>query len=245
MDKIQLSKISTDAPDHLNKNEIQKELEKLTKRLGELQCLMLAEEKHSLIVILQGMDASGKDGIIRRIFNSCDPNALHIHGFKKPSEEEAAHDYLWRVHQVCPPKGVLQVFNRSHYEEILIVRVHGWIDEKTVSKRFSQINNFEKHLEENNTHIIKCFLHISPEAQLERLQERKTLREKMWKYNPVDWEERKLWDSYMSCYEDAINKCNNPEWNIIPSDKNWYRNYLVTKIIVEKMESLNMEYPII
>ncbi len=243
MAKISLKKISTDGSNKLDKEEIKAKTEGLVKRIGELQILMAAEEKHACLIVLQGMDASGKDGVIKNVFRWIDPNAFSVKGFKTPSEEEKSHDFLWRVHKECPPKGWMRVFNRSHYEELLIVRVHKWAEEKTIKQRFDQINNFEKHLTENGTHILKFFLHISPEAQLERLEERKVEEEKMWKYNPGDWEERKLWDEYQNCYEDVINKCNNPEWHIIPADKNWVRNYMIAKAIVEKLESLKMKWP--
>lgn len=244
---ISLEKVSTQAPAELTKAVVKKEREDLLNRLEKLQNLLVAESKHSLLVVLQGMDASGKDGLVRKVFREVSPAGVRVHSFKKPTDLEFAHDFLWRAHQVAPQKGMIQVFNRSHYEDILIQRVHHWIDEDRVKQRIKHINNFEELLlEENNTQILKFYLHVSKERQHERLQERKDILRKNWKHNDGDWEERKHWDAYMKAYETCINQCSPAiPWHIIPSDENWYKEYTVLKIIVETLSSLNMQYPAI
>ena len=245
MAKIVLSKISTKAPDKLDKSEMKAETEKLLEQMAELQKVMYAERKHSLLVILQGMDASGKDGAIREVFKAINPAGINVYSFKKPTELEMAHDFLWRVHQQAPQKGYIQIFNRSHYEDVLIQRVHKWIDSDTVKRRFEHINHFEKLLESNNTIVLKFFMHVSPEKQLERLEERRTKEEEMFKYNPNDMEERKLWSDYEKAYEDVLEVCNHVPWEIVPTDNNWYKEYLIAKKCVEVMKGLNMKYPTI
>lgn len=241
---IKLSEISTLPPEHINKKDLEKETDKLTERLGELQELLFAEQKHSVLVIFQGMDASGKDGAVRNVFKDCSYNGINVYSFKKPTDEEFAHDFLWRVHQRAPAKGMIQIFNRSHYEDVLIQRVHKWISEERVNLRIDAINAFEKLLGfDNNTVIFKFYLHLSYDQQKIELQQRIDEREKNWKHNPNDWKEREHWDEYMRCYEDVINRCNAVPWTIVPVDKRWYRNYIVSKTIVEKLESLKMEFP--
>ncbi len=239
-----LNKISTTAPDELSKKEVKKEFNNLCERIGELQNLMYAGGKHSLLVVLQGMDSSGKDGVTRNVFKDCAPYAISVKAFKKPSKEEMGHDFLWRVHQAAPEKGQFVVFNRSHYEDVLIQRVHGWIDEDRVKVRFRAINAFEELLkEDNNTTILKFYLHLSKDRQIEKLRERITEPTKNWKHNDGDWEQRKHWDQYMDCYEDVLDNCNHIPWEIIPADNQWYRNYLIAKKICATLEALNMEFP--
>lgn len=240
---IKLSNISTNPPDEVSKKGLKKETDRLVERLGELQYQLFAEQKHAVLVILQGMDASGKDGAVRNVFKDCTYNGINVYSFKKPTEEEFAHDFLWRVHKQVPRKGMIQIFNRSHYEDVLIQRVHNWISEDKVDKRIAAINAFEQLLEfDNHTHVLKFYLHLSYEQQAIELQERIDERRKNWKHNKNDWKEREHWDEYMRCYEDVINRSRIP-WNIVPVDKRWYRNYLIAKALVEKLESLNMEYP--
>lgn len=242
---VKLSKISTKAPKNLNKEEIKREVEKLSKKIGDLQHIIYATKKQSVLVVLQGMDASGKDGVLKNVFNNCNPSGLDVTSYKKPSDEEFAHDFLWRCHKAAPAKGQLMVFVRSHYEDILIQKVHGWIDDKKAANRMTAINAFEKNLQQdNNTTVLKFYLHISPEVQLEKLQERIDLPEKNWKHNAGDWEERKFWSKYMQCYEYAINKSEIP-WNIVPSDSRWYRNYFVAKAVLEALKKLNLSLPVI
>lgn len=240
---IRLSEISTQPPKGIKKDELEGKTAKLVKRLGELQHLVYAEAKHSVLVVLQGMDASGKDGAVRRVFSECTIAGLDLASFKKPTEAEFAHDFLWRVHKVVPEKGTLTIFNRSHYEDILIQRVHGWIDMKRVQMRMAAINAFEDLLQhDNNTLIFKFYMHISPEEQEEQLRQRLEDPAKFWKHKEADWEERKLWDKYMEAYEYVINNSTTP-WHICPVDKRWYRDYVIAKTLVEGLEKLNIQLP--
>ncbi len=242
---IKLSEISTDAPEGWSKKEAIKKRNALTKRLGELQHTLYAESKRSVLVVFQGMDASGKDGATKKVFRYCSPSGVWAKAFKKPTEEEFAHDFLWRIHKHAPKQGRIQIFNRSHYEDILIQRVHKWIDEETVTKRIAAINHWEKLLIfDNDTTVIKFYMHLSRERQQEKLQERIDVPTKNWKHNPGDWEEAKLWDKYMWAYEDAINRCEVP-WHIVPSDRRWYRDYFVAKTVVDTLEALNMQLPVL
>lgn len=242
---IKLSEISTDAPSGFKKKETKAEREKLSRRIGELQHLMYAEEKRSLLVVFQGMDASGKDGATKKVFRFCSPSGTWAKAFKKPSDLEFAHDFLWRIHQMAPKKGRIQIFNRSHYEDVLIQRVHKWIDEEHVSKRIEAINRFEELLQfDNNTTVVKFYMHLSRARQREKLQERIDVPSKNWKHNWGDWKEAELWDQYMWAYEDAINRSTIP-WYIVPSDRRWYRDYFVSKTIVDIMEGFNMQLPIL
>ncbi len=189
------------------------------------------------------MDASGKDGAVKNVFRYCTHNNFRTYSFKKPTEEEFAHDFLWRVHKQCPAKGELVVFNRSHYEDVLIQRVHKWIDEERVQKRMKAINAFEELLQfDNNTILFKFFLHISKEQQEIELLQRKNEPDKFWKHNDNDWREREYWDAYMRCYEDVLNQSAVP-WQIVPTDKRWYRDYLISKTMVETLEKLDLEFP--
>ncbi|MDX1666278.1 MAG: polyphosphate kinase [Saprospiraceae bacterium] len=240
---IELSKIPTTPPEELDRDQIEEKTEELEERLGDLQRVMYAEQKHSVLVVLQGMDASGKDGAVKNVFKECHPNGISTYSFKKPTEEEFAHDFLWRVHQQAPKKGMIKVFNRSHYEDILIQRVHGWINDERRTRRMESINAFEELLQyDGNTTIFKFYLHISFEQQKIELQQRIDEEDKHWKHNDNDWKEREHWDKYMNCYEYAINNSRIP-WHIIPVDKRWYRNYLIAKTIVGELEKLDMQYP--
>ena len=239
-----LNQISTKAPKDFDKKKTKEETAELLKELDELQNVLYAEAKHSILVILQGMDASGKDGVIRNVLGNMNPQGVTVKSYKAPTPEEASHDFLWRIHHYAPQKGMIQVFNRSHYEDILVTRVHKWCDDKSAIKRMKAINNFEELLQEHNaTHILKFYLHISPEEQQQRLNERIKDPAKMWKYNEKDFEEAKLWDVYMKMYEDCFNTCNVPEWNIVPSDQNWYKEYIIAVTLRDKLQSLDMQYP--
>lgn len=244
MGKTLLSSISTRAPKDLEKQATKATTTAILQKLDELQNLLYAESKHSILVVIQGMDASGKDGVIRNVFGSLNPQGVTVKSFKAPTTEELSHDFLWRVHASAPGKGVIQIFNRSHYEDILITRVHHLIDDATAQKRMKAINDFEQLLtEHNNTHILKFYLHISPEEQQERLKERIDDPAKQWKYNAQDFEEAKKWDQYMNAYEDAFAHCNNIPWTIVPSDQNWYKEYLIATTLLETLQRLNMKYP--
>lgn len=244
MGNIKLKDISTRAPKDWDKEQTKATTAGIIESLNELQNLLYAESKHAVLVILQGMDASGKDGVIRKVFGALNPQGVRVHSFKVPTEEELSHDFLWRVHHVCPPKGTIQIFNRSQYEDVLVTRVHKWIDEKMVKKRMKAINDFEQLLQEHNsTTILKFYLHISPEEQEQRLQERIHNPSKQWKYNEKDFEEAKLWDDYRAAYEDCFEQCNDVPWTIVPADQNWYKEYLIAYTLQKALDKLNMQYP--
>jgi PPK2 family polyphosphate:nucleotide phosphotransferase len=244
MKKQKLSFQDTRAPKKFHKEEVKKETHKLIFKLEELQNLMYAEGKHALLVILQGMDASGKDGVVKKVFTAVNPMGCRVIPFKKPTELEMKHDFLWRIHHQVPEKGMIHVFNRSHYEDVVIQRVHAWVDEKTIRHRFQHINDFERLLVENGTVVLKFYLHISKEEQLVRLQERMSDKTKMWKHNDNDLAEREHWDEYMKSYDAAFQNCSeHAAWNIIPSDQNWYKEFLVAKKIVDTLEALKMKFP--
>ena len=244
MAEIKLADISTRAPQELDKKETKEKLEKILVELDELQNLLFAENKHSVLVVIQGMDGSGKDGVIRNVMGNMNPQGVTVRSYKAPTAEELSHDFLWRIHQYAPARGMIQIFNRSHYEDILITRVHKWCDDETAKKRIKAINDFEQLLlEHNNTHILKFYLHISPEEQHERLSERMKDPAKMWKYNENDFEESKLWDIYMQVYEDCFNNCNNPPWTIVPADQNWYKEYVIASRLYELLKNLDMHFP--
>jgi PPK2 family polyphosphate:nucleotide phosphotransferase len=244
MAKYHLSRISTRAASSFNKEKTKAKTEKLLAELNELQNLLFAEAKHSLLIVIQGMDASGKDGLIRNVLGKMNPQGVTVRSYKVPTAEELSHDFLWRIHKEAPAKGMIQVFNRSHYEDILVTRVHKWCDDITARKRMKAINDFERILQEhNNTHILKFYLHISPDEQHQRLEERMKDPTKIWKYNEKDFEEAKLWKEYMKYYEICFEHCSNPPWHIIPADQNWYKEYLVAFKLVETLKGLNMKYP--
>ena len=240
---MNLKEISTRPPSDIDKSEIKAQTKVLTKRIGQLQQVMYAQGKYNLLVVMQGMDGSGKDGATSNVFKYCHPAGVNVYSFKKPTDLEFAHDFLWRVHKVVPQQGKIQVFNRSHYEDILIQRVHKWITPEQVESRMASINAFETLLQtDNHTQIIKFYLHLSFEQQAIELQERIDDPTKHWKHNANDWEERKLWDEYRNAYHYAINHSIAP-WTIVPVDARWYRDYIMAKKIVEVMESLDLSYP--
>src|SRR3954468_8660327 len=215
---IRLSEISTRAPKDVDKEAAKAKTASLIEQLDELQNLLYASRKYAVLVIIQGMDASGKDGAIRHVFGPLNPLGTSAISFKAPTEEELSHDFLWRIHKNVPAKGMIQIFNRSQYEDVLITRVHKWIDDDTAFKRMEAINDFERLLQEhNNTIIFKFYLHLSREKQQERLKERLTNDKKHWKSNPEDFKEAELWDDYMKAYEDCFEKCNLAPWTIVPA----------------------------
>lgn len=244
MKNTRLSDISTRAPQELDKEETKKKTEKILKELDDLQNLLFAEGKHAVLIVLQGLDGSGKDGVIRNVLGNMNPQGVAVRSFKSPTAEEASHDFLWRIHHYVPAKGMIQVFNRSHYEDILVTRVHQWCDDETAKKRMQAINDFEKLLQEhNNTHILKFYLHVSAGEQQERLTERMNDPAKMWKYNKKDFEEAKLRDSYIKMYEECFDNCNDPSWTIVPADQNWYKEYIIATSLRDLLVSLDMKYP--
>jgi len=244
MPTVKLADIATTAPKKISKEAAKTALEKILAELDELQNLLYAEHKHSLLVVLQGMDASGKDGVIRDVFGQMNPMGVKVQPFKAPTELEADHDFLWRIHQHAPAKGMIQVLNRSHYEDVLVQRVHKWVDEKTIRKRMEAINDFEKLLTmHNNTHILKFYLHVSPEEQQQRLKERTEDPRKMWKYNQKDFAEAKIYKAYWKAYEDVFRHCAKVPWTIVPADQNWFKEFLIAKTVRDTLKSLKMKYP--
>lgn len=240
---IDLNKLPTKAPEDLDKEEARKISKARAKRIADLQKQLVAQGKHAVLIVLQGMDASGKDGAMRNVFGYCSPFGLHAVGWKKPTELEFAHDFLWRIHKEVPAKGEMVIFNRSHYEDVLIQRVHGWIDEETVDRRYAAINAFEQLLiHDNDTLILKFYLHLSKDQQAEELMERINEPEKHFKHNDGDWEEREHWDAYRKAYNDMLNRSEVP-WHIIPVDQRWYRDYLMTDVVLQALEGLDMEWP--
>jgi len=239
-----LSEISTRAPEDMSKSKTKEATAALLEELDELQNLLYASSTHAVLVILQGMDASGKDGAIKNVFARLNPQGVAVRSFKAPTEEELKHDFLWRIHRHTPEKGMIQIFNRSQYEDVLITRVHGWCDEETAKKRFRAINDFEWLLtEHNNTLIFKFYLHISKDEQDERLEERVHNPRKQWKYNANDKKEAGSWDAYQKMYEEAFEECNKVPWTIVPADQNWYKEHLIASTVVEGLKALNLKYP--
>ena len=231
--------------EHENKESANAELEKHVQRLRELQYLMYAENKRSLLIILQALDAAGKDGTINHVLSAMNPQGCRVYGFKTPSPEELAHDYLWRIHQATPRKGYVAVFNRSHYEDVLVVRVHNLVPKEVWSKRYDEINAFEKQLTDNGTHILKFYLHIDKDEQLARFKQRLDDPNRHWKISESDYAEREYWHEYQKAYEDAISNCSTKDapWFIIPSNHKWVRNLAVSQILVDALESLGMKFP--
>jgi len=223
----------------------ERETEKYLKRMKDLQYTLYAEGKQSLLVVLQAMDAGGKDGTIRKVLGPLNPQGVNVTSFKSPTAEELSHDFLWRVHKVVPAKGMIGVFNRSHYEDVLIVRVRDFAPKSVWSKRYDQINEFEATLAAAGTTIVKIFLHVSKEEQFERLVERLEDPTKHWKVNPGDFEERQLWDDYMEAFEEVFRRCSTTTapWYVVPADKKWFRNLAIAQILTETLEGMKCRMP--
>jgi PPK2 family polyphosphate:nucleotide phosphotransferase len=228
-----------------DKDETKAELKQSTDTLRELQRVLWAEGKHALLIVLQAMDAGGKDGTIRQVFRGVNPQGCQVTSFKVPTKEELAHDYLWRIHKATPRRGYIGIFNRSHYEDVLVVRVHNLVPEEVWKQRYEQINHFERLLADSGTTILKFFLHISKEEQKERFEARLADPAKNWKFSMGDVEERAYWDDYQRAFEVALSRCSTPRapWYVIPANHKWYRNLAVSRIIVETLEGLDMHYP--
>lgn len=228
-----------------NKSAGKKKLKKLTARLEELQELLYAEGKQKLLVVLQAMDTGGKDGVIRHVFDGVNPQGVKVASFKVPTPEELSHDYLWRVHKQTPGRGEIVIFNRSHYEDVLVVRVHGLVPPDVWQRRYDHINAFERMLAEEGTTILKFFLHISKDEQRERLESRRIESHKQWKFNVGDLKERKLWEEYTAAYEDALSTTSTEwaPWYVVPADRKWYRNLVIGSTLVETLQRLDMHYP--
>ena len=222
------------------------EIEQYRQKLGQLQHLLYAERKHALLIVLQGLDAGGKDGVVYHVISAMNPQGCTVTGFKQPTPEDLAHDFLWRVHPHAPGKGEVAIFNRSHYEDVLVVRVHDILPKDVWSKRYGLINDFEKLLADNGgVTVLKFFLHISKEEQLERFKQRLDDPARNWKISESDYKEREYWDDYIAAFEDALSKCSTEHapWFVIPANHKWFRNLAVSQIIAETMQDLGMKYP--
>jgi PPK2 family polyphosphate:nucleotide phosphotransferase len=243
--KVKLAKWNPADTAGFDKKSIDVALAHNLKRLGELQYRLYAESRRSLLIILQGIDAGGKDGTIRHVCVAMNPQGCRVAAFKVPTPEEAAHDFLWRIHRQAPRTGEVVIFNRSHYEDVLVVRVHGLVPKPVWQGRYERINEFEAELADSRVHVLKFFLHISKDEQLERFQDRLDDPAKNWKASPADFAERKFWADYTVAYEDALSKCSTKAapWFVIPSNHKWFRNLAVSQIIVETLEDLNMKFP--
>ncbi|WP_457629107.1 polyphosphate kinase 2 family protein [Oceanithermus sp.] len=222
-----------------------KELKAIGKKLSELQARLYAEGQRALLVVLQGMDTAGKDGTIRRVFRMVNPQGVKVTSFKKPSELELAHDYLWRVHARVPARGEIGIFNRSHYEDVLVVRVHNLVPPGVWSRRYDHINAFEQMLADEGTRIVKFFLHISKEEQKRRLEARLEDPKKRWKFNPADLAERELWDDYMAAYAEALGRTSSDHapWYAVPADRKWQRDLIVARVLLETLEAMDPQFP--
>lgn len=241
-----LSSIATNDDGGFDKDAAKPLLKALNKRLEVLQENLYAHGKERLLVVLQATDTGGKDGTIRAVMDGTNPQGVHVASFKKPTEEELSHDYLWRIHQHAPAKGDITIFNRSHYEDVLVVRVHNYVEEKIWNRRYEHIRNFEQMLADEGTTIVKIFLHISRDEQRQRLQDRIDEPAKHWKFSFGDLEERKFWDEYQSAFQDMVMRTSTPDapWFVIPADRKWYRNLLISQLLVSTLESIaSDEFP--
>ena len=244
--KVRLRDIDPDATSgYASKEETLERLNVLRDRLSTLQEALYAEDKRSLLIVLQAMDTGGKDGALKSLLTGVNPAGVQVTSFKTPSSQELEHDFLWRVHKAAPPKGIIGVWNRSHYEDVLIVRVHNIVEKKVWQARYEDINNFEQLLTRNGVTVLKFYLHISKDEQKERLQARLDDPEKNWKFNPGDLKERALWDDYQRAFEDAINKCSTTHapWTIVPANKKWARNIALSEAVVAALEKMKPQYP--
>jgi PPK2 family polyphosphate:nucleotide phosphotransferase len=244
--KVRLKDIKTDATHGLKeKPDIDRILRETAGKMAVLQYLMYAENKRALLIVLQAMDTGGKDGTIRHVMSGLNPTGVIVKAFKVPSGEELEHDFLWRIHHAVPPRGDFGIFNRSHYEDVVVVRVHDLVPRSVWKKRYDLINEFERDLVESDVTVLKFFLHISKDEQKRRIQDRIKDPMKRWKLTPADFKERKYWDDYQEAYEDALTKCSTKwaPWYVIPADKKWFRNLAVAKIMLETLESMSMKFP--
>lgn len=244
--RINLSKRKTDSTDGVkDKKDAREQLAETTALIDELQYKLYAESKTALLVVFQAMDTAGKDGVIRKVFGPINPQGVRVQSFKRPTPVELAHDYLWRIHRVAPARGMIGIFNRSHYEDVLVHRVHKLTPADIIEERYRQINDFERFLTENGTRIVKFFLHISKDEQKRRLQARLDNPKKRWKFEMGDLAERKLWDKYQDAYQIVLDKCSSKTapWYVIPADNKWYRDWAVSNIILQELESINPKYP--
>jgi PPK2 family polyphosphate:nucleotide phosphotransferase len=241
---IRLARVSTQPPRGTRRFQIEKLTKALADELAELDDLLYAARQHAVLVVLQGRDAAGKDGTIRKVLDHCNAQGVRVESFKVPTEEERAHDFLWRVHAKVPAHGEIVLFNRSHYEDVIVTRVHELFAPDVIDRRYDAINHFERLLEQNGTILFKFFLHVSADEQEQRLLEREKEREKAWKLAVGDWKEREHWDDYTRAYEIALARCSSSElsWQVVPADKKWYRNYVVLKTLVEGLRPYKTEW---
>lgn len=242
---VNLKNFQTKFNDNLSNDEIKDRCKDLWQEIKYLQETLYAESKQSLLIVLQAMDAAGKDSTIEKLTINLNAQGCRIKSFKSPSKLELSHDFLWRVHQATPKKGEIMIFNRSHYEDVLIVKVHGWADKDIIEKRYDHINNFEALLTESGTRVVKFLLNISPEFQLSRFKNRLENTEKNWKFNPADLEERKYWGDYMQAFEIALEKCASEEspWYIVPAENRKFRDLMIATIIRDTLLDMNPQYP--
>ena len=243
--KIRLKDIDPAPKPALGRDEAKAKVAENAEVIDELQDRLYAEGARALLVILQGTDSSGKDGTVRAVFNTTGPIGVEVTSFKAPTAVELAHDFLWRIHKAVPAKGIIGIFNRSHYEDVLVAKVRKLAPADVIERRYDQINRFEQHLAETGTVILKFMLHISKDEQKKRFEERLTKREKQWKFNPGDLEDRKLWDAYQAAYETAAYRCSSEHapWHIVPADRNWVRNLSISAIVRQTLERLDPQYP--
>lgn len=241
---MQTGRMSTLPPKGTSRGGIKKIVEALEDELAELDDLLYAAREHAMLIVLQGRDTAGKDGTIREILDHCNAQGVRVESFKVPTDEERAHDFLWRVHAKVPAHGQIVLFNRSHYEDVLVPRVHGLLPESTIESRYEAINDFERLLVDNRTILLKFFLNISADEQEQRLLEREKEREKAWKLSVGDWKERQYWDDYTRAYDAALTRCSTPiaPWHVVPADKKWYRNYVVLKTVVETLRPYKAQW---
>ncbi|MEM7228917.1 MAG: polyphosphate kinase 2 family protein [Planctomycetota bacterium] len=232
-------------PEKFSRDDGEDALKDNAKKLADLGYRLYAENRRSLLLVLQGMDTAGKDGTIRSMMRGFNPQSCQVTSFKVPSEEERDHGFLWRIHRAMPRHGNIAIFNRSHYEDVLVVKVDRLAPPHEIASRYDRINEFEQMVTESRTTIVKCFLHISHEEQRERLQARLDNPNKRWKFSRGDLDKRKQWEDYVAVYEDALTRCNthHAPWHIIPSDRKWYRNYVISRILVETLEGMNPQFP--
>lgn len=244
-EKVKLKDFDPDYTEDMKKSDAREKEADLEKQMARLQEMLYAQGQQSLLVVLQAMDAGGKDGTIKHVFDQVNPQGVVVTAFKQPTPLELAHDFLWRVHQHVPAKGYIGIFNRSHYEDVLVVRVNNLVPREQWEKRYDQINAFERLLSDSGTRILKFFLHISKDEQKKRFQERLTEPEKQWKFSTGDLPVREQWDAYMEAYEAALTRCNTnyAPWHIVPANAKWYRNYVITRTIVKTLEDMHVAYP--
>jgi PPK2 family polyphosphate:nucleotide phosphotransferase len=242
---VSLADLDTADTDDVDREDAARELENLTERIADLQARLYAEEKRAVLIVLQGIDAAGKDSTVQHVFSGTNPQGVRVFTYKEPTDEEAAHDFLWRYHDDAPARGMIHVFNRSHYEDVLVVRVKGLTEEERWRSRYDSINDFERMLAREGAVILKFFLHISKDAQLDRFRERLEREDKHYKFSANDVRERRNWDDYQEAYEDAVNLTSTPwaPWYVVPSDRKWYRNFVVARIVCSVLECLDPQWP--